>query len=67
MLCEKGECVVGLLFWYLIIGLVIGAYGKATAGVSSGALFAEVLTLVFFTLCWPFIIIWSASSKWKKS
>ena len=44
------------LFWYLFIGLVIGAYGKATAGRASGALYADLIALLIFTLFWPYMM-----------
>ena len=56
MLCEKGWYVMSWLFWYLFIGLVIGAYGKATSGRGSGALYADIITLILFILFWPLIL-----------
>lgn len=49
---------MGWLFWYLFIGVCIGAYGKATQGTSSGVLYSEIIALLLFTLFWPVVIAW---------
>jgi hypothetical protein len=57
------------LFWYLVIGLVLGAYGKVTSGPYAGPLISEILTLMFFMVGWPLVIIWILNGHrrlWKR-
>ncbi len=65
MLCEKGWYVMDWLFWYMLIGLVIGAYGKATSGKYNGPLLAELIALLFFMLGWPLVLIVIFNSHWQ--
>lgn len=51
------------LLWYLIIGLIIGAYGKATAPTDSGCLIAELIALLFFIIGWPLVFVWILKGK----
>lgn len=63
MLCEKGESEVNWVFWYLFIGLCVGAYGKATAGPYNGALLADIIALLVFVVFWPVVFYWIITGK----
>ena len=51
------------LVWYLIIGLCVGAYGKATAGPYKGLLLADIIALLFFVVLWPLVFVWIYQGK----